>query len=58
MTRLRATRDRERCLVIVSLADQTLIAYQNGGLTPLFERKHRVGMFRFTNSIFINAFAP
>ena len=27
MTRLIATRDRERCLLIVSLSDQTLIAH-------------------------------
>jgi hypothetical protein len=35
VTRLRATRDRERCLVIVSLSDQTLIAYHNGVRIPL-----------------------
>jgi hypothetical protein len=39
VTRLIATRDRERCLLIVSLSDQSLIALECGGLTPLFERE-------------------
>jgi hypothetical protein len=53
-----ATHARERCLLIVSLSDHTLIALEWGGLTPLFQRKHRVGMFNFTDSIVINASAP
>jgi hypothetical protein len=39
VTRLIATRDRERCLLIVSLSDQTLIALECGGSTRLFERE-------------------
>ena len=53
-----AARYRERRVMIVRSSDQTLIALECGGLTPLFERKHRVGMFNFTDSIVINASAP
>jgi hypothetical protein len=44
--------------MIIRSSDQTLIALERGGLTPLFERKHRVGTFNFTDSIVINASAP
>jgi hypothetical protein len=44
--------------MIVRSSDQTLIALECGSVTPLFESKHRVGMFNFTDSIVINASAP
>jgi hypothetical protein len=43
--------------MIVRPSDQTPIALECGGLTPFFERKYRVGMFNFTDSIVINASA-
>jgi hypothetical protein len=58
VTQMTATRCRERRVMIVRSSDQTLMDLECGGLTPLFERKHRVGMFNFTDSIVINASAP
>ena len=53
-----ATGYRERRVMIVRSSEQTLIAVAFGGLTPLFERKHRGGMLNFIDSIVINASAP
>jgi hypothetical protein len=44
--------------MIIRSSGQTLVALECGSVTPLFEGKHRVGMFNFTDSIVINASAP